>query len=127
MPNKLVHFSIEADDVARAKAFYEQVFGWSFSAWGPPNFYRINGAGVYGALQERREPLPEGRKGFELTFAIDDIDATVSAINKTGGRADGERYTIPSVGIVTAFTDTEGNAGMIMQYEPQAMQEMGLM
>jgi len=40
MPH-LAHFAINADDVPRAKKFYEKVFGWKFSAWGPPNFYQI--------------------------------------------------------------------------------------
>ena len=38
MPNNLKHFSINADNVERAKTFYEQTFGWQFTAWGPPKF-----------------------------------------------------------------------------------------
>lgn len=126
MSGKLAHFAIEADDVKRAKAFYEAVFGWNFTAWGPPNFYRFSCAGVHGALQERRAPMPEGRKGFELTFAVHDLDTTVAAIVEAGGQADGARHTIPSVGTLTGFTDTEGNEALIMQYEPQVAEEMGL-
>lgn len=126
MPNKLAHFAIEAENVERAKAFYEAVFGWTFEAWGPPNFYRFSGAGIQGALQERRAPLPEGRKGFELTFAVDDLEATAALIADHGGSATGERYTIPNVGTLTAFADCEGNEAMIMQYEPHIRAEMGL-
>ena len=43
--NTLAHFSINADNVDRARAFYEKVFGWKFSAWGPPNFYQIEAKG----------------------------------------------------------------------------------
>ena len=35
------HFAIECDDVERAKAFYERVFGWTIKPWGPPNYYHI--------------------------------------------------------------------------------------
>ena len=31
MPN-VAHFAINADDVARAKRFYERVFGWTMSS-----------------------------------------------------------------------------------------------
>ncbi|MEQ1653126.1 MAG: hypothetical protein ABL897_11610, partial [Hyphomicrobium sp.] len=62
MPNKLAHFAIEADDVDRARKFYETVFQWQFTPWGPPGFYLIEGAGLHGALQLRREPMPEGRR-----------------------------------------------------------------
>ncbi len=65
MPNNLQHFSINADNVERAKTFYEQTFGWQFTAWGPPNFYLIKTGtdedpGVHGALQRRRE-IVKGR------------------------------------------------------------------
>jgi predicted enzyme related to lactoylglutathione lyase len=32
MPNNVKHFSINADDVPRAKTFYEKAFGWQFTA-----------------------------------------------------------------------------------------------
>ena len=53
MPNDLDFFAINADDVPRARKFYETVFGWSFEPWGPPNFYLIdtsNEPAVKGAL-----------------------------------------------------------------------------
>lgn len=126
MPSKLAHFSIEADNVERAKAFYEAVFGWTFEAWGPPGFYRLSGAGLHGALQARREPAPEGRKGFELTFAVDDLEATAKRIEASGGQAHGERFAIPGVGKLTGFADTEGNEALIMQYEADMLAALGL-
>ena len=39
------HFAINADDVQRAKRFYETLFGWKFTPYGPPNFYQIWNAG----------------------------------------------------------------------------------
>lgn len=126
MPNKLAHFAIEADDVDRALKFYEAVFNWRFSPWGPPGFYLIEGAGVHGALQKRREPLPAGRKGFECSFAVDDIDATSKKIAAAGGRLLGPRHTIPTVCELCQFADTEGNEAIICQYTPQRLKEMGL-
>jgi catechol 2,3-dioxygenase-like lactoylglutathione lyase family enzyme len=32
----IAHFDVHADDVTRARKFYERVFGWRFSASGPP-------------------------------------------------------------------------------------------
>ena len=42
MPNNLSSFAIHADDVQRARRFYEAVFGWRFEPWGPPDFYLIH-------------------------------------------------------------------------------------
>ena len=40
--NNVLHFAIHADDLERAREFYEQVFGWRFEDWGPPDFYRVH-------------------------------------------------------------------------------------
>ena len=39
--NNVCHFAVHADDVERARVFYENVFGWRFEEWGPPEFYLI--------------------------------------------------------------------------------------
>ena len=126
MPNKLAHFAIEADDVDRPLKFYQTVFSWRFLPWGPPGFYLIEGAGVHGALQQRREPSPAGRKGFECTFAVNDINATCILIEQAGGHLIGTRHAIPTIGELTQFADTEGNEAIIMQYAPQRLVDMGL-
>lgn len=126
MLNKLAHFAIEADDVERARLFYEAVFGWTFEPWGPPDFYLIHGAGVHGALQKRSHPMPEGRKGFECSFAVEDLNNSITAIEKNGGSAAGQSHTIPTVGQLIGFTDTEGNAAIIVRYESERLKEMGL-
>ncbi|MEM7276951.1 MAG: VOC family protein [Pseudomonadota bacterium] len=126
MPNKLAHFAIEATDVERARAFYQAVFGWDFKPWGPPGFYLIDGAGVHGALQSRKSPPQEGRKGFECTFAVYDLDKTIGAIEQAGGAITSDSVSIPTVGELVGFTDTEGNDALIMQYKPARLRELGL-
>jgi len=126
MPNKLAHFAIEADDLDRAKTFYETVFGWTFNPWGPPGFYQIAGAGVNGALQERREPVPEGRKGMDLTFAVDELEATTELVVANGGQINSQVFTIPTVGRLVEVLDTEGNLVLVMQYEADHLQSMNL-
>jgi predicted enzyme related to lactoylglutathione lyase len=41
MPNNIAHFAIEADNLPRARRFYEAVFGWRFTPWGPPDFLHV--------------------------------------------------------------------------------------
>ncbi len=126
MPNKIAHFAIEADDVSRARDFYETVFGWRFEPWGPPDFYLIHGAGLHGALQQRPAPAPDGKNGFECSIAVDDLDAAVAAIKAAGGQVAGAKVTIPTVGQLAPFLDTEGNRAIVIQYEPERRREMGL-
>ena len=120
MPNNVVHFAIHADDVERAKAFYAAAFGWTFEAWGPPDFYnvRTGAGGIMGALEKRRVPLSgAGVRAFTCTIAVDDVEATIAAVTAAGGTVSGEPFTIPSVGRLIQFSDPEGNEVSAMQYE----------
>jgi predicted enzyme related to lactoylglutathione lyase len=124
MPGKFCHFAINADDVQRAKAFYEAVFGWTFDPWGPPDFYQIKnaGAGVLGALQGRRELKPGVRMaGYEATVGVEDLKATIAAVEAVGGRILMQPYRIEGVGELIYFEDPEGNFVGAMQYETGVM------
>jgi predicted enzyme related to lactoylglutathione lyase len=117
----LAHFAINADDVDRAKRFYERAFGWKFAAWGPPGFYQIEGAGLYGALQGRRELVKGTRTiGFECSIAVDSIDATEQAVLAAGGTVALARSVIAGVGTLMFFKDPEGNVFGAMQYDARA-------
>jgi predicted enzyme related to lactoylglutathione lyase len=106
----LRHFAINADDVQRAKAFYEAVFDWPFAPWGPPDYYVADLGGVHAALQERRELIGGVRtNGFEPTFAVRDIRAVLAAVDANGGRSLMPPFVIEGVGDIGYFVDTEGN------------------
>jgi predicted enzyme related to lactoylglutathione lyase len=121
MAAHLRHISINANDVLRAKSFYERVFGWTFRQWGPPGFYLTDDAGVGCALQGRREIAPGAAiLGAEATMAVDDVAATGAAIEAAGGKMVGGPYDIPTVGRLIWFEDTEGNVAGAMRYEDPA-------
>jgi uncharacterized protein len=121
MPATLRHFAINADDVPRAKRFYEQVFGWTFDPWGPPDFYQIKnaGKGLLGALQGRRELKPGVRvAAYEVSLGVEDMKATIAAVEANGGRILMQPYRIEGVGELIYFEDPEGNLVGAMQYDP---------
>jgi len=126
MPNKLAHFAIEAENVDRARDFYQTVFGWTFEPWGPPGFYLIHDAGVHGALQQRSEPLGTGRQGFPCTFAVDNLRESIQRIENAGGTILGKKHNIPTVGELVEFRDTEGNVAIVMQYEANQLESLNL-
>lgn len=122
MPANLASFAIHADDVPRARKFYEAVFGWRFEPWGPPDFYLIHTGteahpGVQGLLQARRSlHNREGFGGFECTFSVDDVEAVASAVTAAGGTVTMPKCTIPTVGDLIRFSDPEGNEVGAMRY-----------
>lgn len=122
----VAHFSINADNVARARGFYEKVFGWKFEPWGPPDFYMINTGDtqampVIGSLQGRRELIHGQRiNTYECTISVASIDDTIAAILANGGSLVMAKSTIVGVGTLVFFEDPEGNVAGAMQYDQNA-------
>ncbi len=123
MAKNIAHFDIAADDVERARRFYESVFGWRFETWGPPDFYMIHTGtpkdpGIHGSVSKRLHPVAgRGRVGFECTIAVDDLAAVKAAIVASGGKILLEDHEIVGVGTLVRFEDTEGNVACAMRYD----------
>ena len=61
MPNSIVHFEIPADDVQRAKKFYERALGWKISEPWKLNDFLVETnekgpEGINGGLMQRKMP-----------------------------------------------------------------------
>ena len=127
MPNPIVHFEIPADDVARARAFYEGVFGWKIKQFpmpaGGPEYYGVTTrkegeAGINGGLMRRNMP----GQPFANYIAVKAIDDFLGKIQASGGSVVMPRQEIaPGMGSIAVFKDTEGN--MMGLYQP-TKQEM---
>ncbi len=123
MVGNVVHFAIHADDVERARRFYESVFGWRFESWGPPGFYVVDTGtpehpGIHGALHQRLEPLTgTGMRGFTCTIAVDDLAEIRRRVVAAGGSVLHDETVIPTVGRHIACLDTEGNEFAAMVYD----------
>ncbi len=122
MPN-IAHFDIVATDVPRAREFYEHVFGWKFSSWsGQPDFFQIETAssgediGIGGALTKRADLHPPAIGAFICTISVTSIDETIALVERHGGRITFPKFTIPGVGTMIHFEDSEGNTVGAMQY-----------
>ncbi len=123
MANHIAHFEIFADDVERARRFYEQAFGWRFEVGGPPDFYHIiTGPPVEhgisrGLIAKRRGSAAQGPiNSFRCTISVTSIRDSVAAIEGAGGTLRSAVIDIPEVGKVVEFADTEGNIVCAMQY-----------
>ena len=124
MPNAVVHFEIPADDVARAKAFYEKVFGWKIKQFpmpaGGPEYWgvttRKDGApGINGGLMKRNMP----GQPFANYVDVKSIDEFLGKIQAAGGTLVMPKQEIaPGMGSIAVFRDTEGN--MMGLYQPAA-------
>ena len=122
MPNNIAHFDVPADDVERARRFYERVFGWRFEAWGPPDFYLIHTGtpadpGIHGSLSKRlHADAGRARTGFECTISVADLGPIRAAVVANGGKLVLDEHEIVGVGTLIRFEDTEGNVVCAMRY-----------
>ena len=111
MPNSIVHFEIPADDVARAKKFYEKAFGWKISDPWKMNYFLVETKkkgedGINGGLMPRKMP----GQPFMNYIAVASIDAFLPKIEMAGGVVVMPKTEIgPQMGWIAAFKDTEGN------------------
>jgi predicted enzyme related to lactoylglutathione lyase len=116
MPGRLVHFELPAQDTARARSFYSDLFGWRFQGWdGPVEYHMLEGVEPGGAIY----PSQGGERGPIVYFDTDDVDATVARINELGGRAE-EKQPVPGVGWYARAWDTEGNPISLWQSDESA-------
>jgi predicted enzyme related to lactoylglutathione lyase len=125
--SQVAHFAINADDVSRARRFYEKVFGWKFQAYGPPGFYMVDEdsaratVALRGSLQKRREIVPGvAMRGFECTISVEDIQAAAAAVEANGGKIVMPICTLAGIGQLLFFQDPEVNIAGAMQYDQNA-------
>ena len=121
--NRVIHFEIQADDVSRAKTFYEKTFGWKIDQMmtkeqGGMDYWGLKtGAdgtpGINGGMYQRN---PEQKLyTYDCTLQVADIDKAIADVKKNGGKVNGDKMEIPGVGWFANAIDTEGNKFGIMQ------------
>lgn len=117
-----IHFEIPADDPARAIAFYEAVFGWTFSKWeGPMPYWLITTGGepepgINGGLLPRQQP----DQPVVNTVGVADVDETVAVVERSGGQVVVPKMAIPTIGWLAYCKDTEGHIFGILQPDTAA-------
>ena len=101
------YIEINVSDMAAARAFYEQAFGWTFNDYGPDysGIRAASGDGEVGGLNGTAAPGPGGP--LVLLFS-DDLDATVEAVEGAGGTITAPPYAFPG-GRRFEFSDPSGN------------------
>jgi len=129
--SRVVHFEIHAEDVQRALAFYQAVFGWKVEDWsdfaGMPYFGVLTGEddqpGINGAIMQRQGAnMAVGGPvaGAVLTVQVEDFDATAATIEANGGTVALPKSAMAGMAWQGYFHDTENNVFGVHQPDPEA-------
>lgn len=114
MSNPVGWFEIYVQDMRRAKAFYEGVFGVKLEQMPSPEFeywmfpMEREGKGSSGALC-RYEGLPSGKNSVLVYFTCEDCAVEEAKVKKLGGRVEKSKQSIGEYGFISLVYDTEGN------------------
>jgi len=129
MPNRIVHFEIEASDQQRAKNFYAQAFGWDMQQMGEEmsNYVVIvtgdpkEPGGINGGLYGTQPGAAKELNAFSCVVGVDNIDQAMAKVKSAGGQLMGDKMDIPTVGTFVRCKDTEGNIFTMLQPLPTSM------
>jgi uncharacterized protein len=115
--DKIVHFEIPADDIARAKDFYGSIFGWGLDDMEGMDYTIVRTVDVdeqqmpkepgaiNGGMMKRSSDTPSP----VITINVDSVDDTLKRVEAGGGSIIRPRQEIPGMGAFAYFKDTEGN------------------
>lgn len=119
--DKVQHFEIPVDDIARARKFYEGVFGWGTMDFPMPGMQYVGlhtgpvdeknmakePGFINGGMFQRNPAFP--LKGPTVAITVENIDAAINKIKVAGGTVMMEKMEIADMGLYAYIKDTEGN------------------
>jgi hypothetical protein len=101
---RIDYIEFPAADIPAVKAFYERVFGWQFTDYGPDYTSFVDGRLAGGFTKDRQRAA----SGVLVVVYAADLAATESRIRQAGGAIVKETFSFPG-GRRFHFTDPAGN------------------
>ena len=122
MAHPVIHFEIPADDVARLKRFYSDLFGWKMTTDpSMPEYVMIEtqteGQGINGGMMKKDMP---DQKVLNYIL-VESVDEYSRKVKKLGGTIIVPKMEIPGIGWFTVALDPEGNQFGIFETIPMPM------
>lgn len=115
--NKVIHFEIPADDLERAKKFYQEIFGWELTDF-PEMDYTIvktvetdeknmpkEVGAINGGMMKRSSP----DENPIIVIEVPSVDEYLAKIEQKGGKTAMPKEKVGDMGLYARVTDTEGN------------------
>ncbi len=111
MPNPFVHVELNTTDVAKATAFYRQMFDWQLKDMPMPDgsYTLIEvGEGTGGGLM--KHPVPNAPSLWLPYILVDDINRATAKAAELGGRVLKGVTEVPNMGSFSIVEDPTGAA-----------------
>lgn len=95
MSNPVTRFQILSKNPEKSAEFYTGVFGWTVDANNAMGYREINTGSDRGIAGGIWPSPPEGKDFVQLFIEVDDIDAVVTSITRSGGNIIMPPQTLP--------------------------------
>jgi len=108
MGNPIVHFEIRSTDPDASRAFYGELFGWSYPPGGFPGYTYVDSGVPEGTIPGGISPTQGGEPMVTVFAGVDDVQATLDRAVALGGRIVQSAQKVPGV-TFGLFADPQGN------------------
>lgn len=107
-------------DQAKAKAFYQDVLGWTINDMPMQNGSSYSAAVVGETAIGGFSPMPEDNGNWTIFFTVADVDASVAMAKAKGAKIVQPAMDMPGVGRTATLTDPQGARFALITYESMA-------
>ncbi|MZH03185.1 MAG: VOC family protein [Nitrospinae bacterium] len=104
--NSINYIELPMVNNAETKKFYNQVFEWEFTDWGP-NYISFTGANIDGGFNGEGDAKISSPGVLVVPYA-DDLNEKLESVKKAGGKISRPVFEFPG-GKRFHFTDPNGN------------------
>ena len=110
MEHNIVWFEIPADDVERARKFYNKLFGWKINKFpGGMEYWHIDTGGPDDSPDGGMMPRQNENHAPTNYINVPSVDKFVDKVQKLGGKVCMGKTAVPSMGYFAVCLDTENN------------------
>jgi uncharacterized protein len=108
MGNPVVHFEIRSDDPDASRAFYADMFGWTYPAGGLPGYTYIDSGVPSDTIPGGMSPNQGGSQMVTVFVGVADVTAALDQAQRLGGSVVQPATQAPGV-TFGLFRDPLGN------------------
>jgi predicted enzyme related to lactoylglutathione lyase len=116
MGHPVVHAEIRSKDPDATRAFFGELFGWTYPQQGVYPGYTFVETGVPGALYTAISPLQGDDDLVTFFVGVDDIKATLAAVTRLGGTVAQQPTSVPGV-TFALIADPQGHVVGLAQQD----------
>lgn len=108
MGSPIVHFEIRTADPDAARAFYGELFGWTYPPGGFPGYTYVDSGVPAGTIPGGISPVQGGSAMVTVFAGVENVQAAMDKAVDLGGRVVQPATSVPGV-TFGLFADPQGN------------------